>query len=258
MWTCVTNLTRSKGNEKDIARDLLLFITAYLPLYAGENLPKRLVPRQPAENGRTMVRQDLHVIGHSLGAQSAMLIAAHAPDVFASLTVFDPAMIPNGPIREAFTKYPKDVLCTNLKFKYPNRESLLAGIRKNRRTKGWDERVVQLFADYGAVIDASKGTAQLTANPRLEWALYYDQETPTQCYDRLRDIEVPLNVVMPARPFAVPKKMLERNLARNSNVIRLSWVPETTHQLPFEKIEECTGFVVAWLKDVTKDQRAKM
>lgn len=233
-------------------------MTAYLPVHPGEDLPAELIPRQSTSTtGPQPTRKNLHVVGHSLGAQSAILIAAHAPKLFSSLTMFDPAMIPDGKIRKAFTVLPKDTLCTNIKYTHSDRAALEADIRNNKRTKGWDERVVKLFVERGAVVNA-EGNLQLVAHPRLEWALYYDQETPTHCYDRLADVKVPLNAIMPSRPFAVPPKMLEAYLAAMPQRTQLTWIPNATHQVPFEKIHDCVGFLVSWLQSINLVQVAKL
>lgn len=102
------------GNEKDIARDILLFVTAFLPAVASQSLPVELLPRRPKPNNKNIARKNLHVVAYSLGAQAAMLVAAHAPNIFSSLSLIDPAMVPSGKISNMFTKLPKDVFCFNI------------------------------------------------------------------------------------------------------------------------------------------------
>ncbi|KAL2205659.1 hypothetical protein CC79DRAFT_1359549 [Sarocladium strictum] len=234
------------GNEKDITRDVLMFITGYLPLQAGQELPESLPFRRPQTARPQPVRPNLHVVAHSLGAQAAMLCAAHAPDLFASLTVMDPAMIPGGKIRDAYTKLPKDVFCTGLKPTYQNKEEVRSELKKNRRTRGWDDRVVEIFERKG-VVDDGQGKLKLAAHPRLEWALYYDKETPTHCYDRLTDISTPFNAIMPSKPFAVPPKVFKADVAKIGTKPQITWVPDTTHQLPFERVDECARLVADWI-----------
>lgn len=144
-----------------------------------------------------------------------------------------------------------------IRYTHANREALAEAIQSNRRTQGWDDRIKKIFVDRAAVT-ATDGTLRLTSHPRLEWALYYDQETPSHTYDRLADIRVPLNAIMPVRPFAVPAKMFEADVAKLPQKTRLTWIPKTTHQLPFERIDECTDLVVAWLDSVAGRQHAKL
>lgn len=248
---------RAQGNEKDIARDLLLFITSYLPLAPGGDIPYELEARTTNTVQSQPVRQDLHVIGHSLGAQSAILISAHAPDLFASLTIIDPAIIPNGKVLKAFQALPKDVLCTGLSYTYPNREALRQVIKKNRRTRGWDDRITNIFVERGT-IDNEDGSIRLVSHPQLEWALYYDQETPTHAYDRLSDLTVPLNAIMPSRPFAVPPKMFAADVGKLKQRTQVTWIEKATHQLPFEKVDECSDIVVKWLKIMDTARASKL
>ncbi|KAL6364200.1 hypothetical protein LRP88_02116 [Fusarium phalaenopsidis] len=213
------------ANEKDITRDLLLFITAYLPICPGGDLPKHLQPRKPTSQPRQHTRPNLHVVAHSLGAQAVMLASVHAPTVFESLTVIDPAMIPAGKINDAMAKLPKHVLCLGLPERFADRASVEKELRKNKRTRGWDERAVQMFAQHGVVPDEDGIGFRLVAHPRLEWALYYDKQTPAECYDRLTDINVPLQAIMPCKPFAVPPKMFEADVRKmkQETEIRLAY-----------------------------------
>ncbi|KAL2670249.1 hypothetical protein Neosp_014716 [[Neocosmospora] mangrovei] len=225
------------ANEKDITRDLLLFITAYLPICPGADLPKHLQPRRPTSQPRQATRPNLHVIAHSLGAQAAMLASVHAPTVFDSLTVIDPAMIPAGKINDAMAKLPKEVLCLGLPERFADLASVEKELRKNKRTRGWEERAVQIFAQHGVVPDESGIGFRLAAHPRLEWALYYDKQTPAECYDRLTDIKVPFQAIMPARPFAVPPKTFKADVRKMKQKTEVRWVEGTTHQILYEKMD---------------------
>ncbi|OAQ78550.1 alpha/beta hydrolase family domain-containing protein [Purpureocillium lilacinum] len=230
-------------NEKDITRDLLLFITAYLPLEPGQDLPDQLSPRLPTTSPDQPTRKHLHVIAHSLGAQAAILASAHAPTIFSSITVADPAMIPSGKINTAMAKLPKDIYCLNLPEQFPTRSSVEKELQVNKRTRGWDQRVSRVFAQHGVVPDDSGKGFRLAARPRLEWALYYDKQTPTECYDRLVDVAVPFHAIMPARPFAVPPAMFKTDVAKMKQKTRVRWLEGTTHQVLYEKMDAFGKFV---------------
>lgn len=247
------------GNEKDITRDLLMFVTGYLPVRPQDNLPESLPFRAPSLNGTQFTRPNLHVIAHSLGAQAAILSAAHAPKIFSSLSVMDPAMIPGGKIVEAFAKLPKELFCMQLEEQHSSLEDLIAALQANKRTCGWDARVATVFAEK-AVVQASDGSIRLIAQPRLEWALYYDKETPTHCYDRLKDVTTPFNAIMPTKPFAVPPKMFEADVATMEQATRITWLPKTTHQMPFERVDQCARLIAEWLYDRynAKDEKAHL
>ncbi|KAM0718765.1 hypothetical protein Q7P37_005836 [Cladosporium fusiforme] len=246
------------GGEKDIARDIMLFVTAYLPVNAGQDLPSELIPRSLSEGNLQLVRPNLHVVAHSMGAQSAMFIAAHAPELFASLTMFDPAVIPAGPIEEAYTHVPTEKFCKGLDYEHESRDSLVSQLKANRRTRSWDPRIKEIFAEH-STIPNSQGGLQTTAHPRLEWALYRNEKgTPSQCYSRFGDLKLPINAIMPARPFAVPAKMFEADLAKLPQKTRLTWVPNTTHQLPWERVDECAELVAAWLGEMSKGEKARL
>ncbi|KAJ4243851.1 hypothetical protein NW762_014731 [Fusarium torreyae] len=246
------------ANEKDITRDLLLFVTAYLPTCPGQDLPKHLQPRVPTSQSRQPTRQNLHVVAHSLGAQAAILASVHAPSIFSGMTVIDPAMIPAGKIKDAMAKLPKEVLCLGLPERFSNRESVGKELRKNKRTRGWDERAVRLFAQYGVVPDESGKGLRLAGHPRLEWALYYDKQTPTECYDRLADVSIPFQAIMPARPFAVPPKMFEADVRKIKQKTEVRWIQAATHQIVYEKMDACTGFVADWLTEMAGETKSRL
>lgn len=186
-----------------------------------------------------------------------MLVAIHAPDLFASLTLFDPAIVPGGPIQRKLVPVPKAAYCRGLDFQHESKSSLLSQLKRNKRTRSWDPRIMEIFAENG-LVEHPHGGLQLTAHPRLEWALYYDRATCTQCYDRFADLSLPLNAIMPARPFAVPAKMLEEDIGKLPGKTRLTWVPNSTHQLPFEHIDLCAELVAAWLRDLSQGAKAKL
>lgn len=187
-----------------------------------------------------------------------MLACVHAPTVFESLTVIDPAMIPAGKINDTMAKLPKELLCLGLLERFADRTSVEKELRKNKRTQGWDDRAVQMFTQYGVVPDESGKGFRLAAHPRLEWALYYDEQTPAECYDRLTDISVPLQAIMPSRPFAVPPNMFEADMRKMKQETEIRWVEGTTHQVVYEKMGPCTTFVADWLTRMAGEKRARL
>lgn len=245
------------GSQKDIARDILLFITAYMPLQARQDLPTELVPRPLQKQNQQLSRTNLHVIAHSMGAQAGMLIATHAPDLFASLTLFDPAMFPGGPLGKKLQSIPKSMYCRGLDFQHDSKSSLLSQLKSNKRTRSWDPRIQEIFAEHG-LVESPSGGLQLTAHPRLELALYFDGATSTQCYDRFADLALPLNAIMPNRPLAVPANMVEEDIGKLPGKTRLTWVPNSTHQLPLEHVDLCAELVAAWLRDLSQGEKAKL
>ncbi|PNP75774.1 hypothetical protein FNYG_10852 [Fusarium nygamai] len=244
------------ANEKDIVRDLLLFLTAYLPVQPCEELPKYVEPRKPTGQAQQPTRQNLHVFSHSLGAQAAILASVHAPNIFSSLMVVDPAMIPAGKINDAMTKLPKEIFCLGLKETFPDRKAVENALRENKRTRNWDQRAIRMFTQHG-VVPNQKGGVKLIAHPRLDWALWYDKQTPAECYDRFKDISVPLLAIMPKRPFAVPAKMFEADVGKLKGRVDVKWV-EGMHQVVYERMDDCVGFVGEWLGDIAGKKRAKL
>ncbi|ENH63245.1 hypothetical protein FOC1_g10009140 [Fusarium oxysporum f. sp. cubense race 1] len=223
---------------------------------AKANSPTSLC--NPSKSYRSIfnLRQNLHVFSHSLGAQAAILASVHAPNIFSSLMVVDPAMIPAGKINDAMTKLPKEIFCLGLKENFPDRNAVENALRENKRTRNWDERAIRMFTQHGLVPN-DKGGVKLIAHPRLDWALWYDKQTPAECYDRFRDISVPLLAIMPKRPFAVPAKMFEADVKKLKERVYVRWV-EGTHQVVYERMDDCVGFVGEWLGDIAGEKRAKL
>lgn len=236
------------GIEKDIARDLLIFLTSYLPLQAGQDLPFELPLRSfnYSERKAQPVRQNLHIIAHSMGGQASILACSHTPQIAKSLTLIDPAIIPPGKVLERYSKIDKKAFALGLRQHYTSMEDLQAEIRTHKRTKGWDERIQAIFCQRAGKKN-SDGSISLVAHPRLEWALYYDLQSPVNAFDRLTDIDIPINAIMPERPFAVPAKQFEEVFTAFSQRKKLSWIPKVTHQLPFEKIDQTSNLIADWL-----------
>ncbi|KAM6507130.1 hypothetical protein FALCPG4_018517 [Fusarium falciforme] len=115
-----------------------------------------------------------------------------------------------------------------------------------------------MFAQHGVVPDESGKGYRLAAHPRLEWALYYAKQTSAECYDRLADIKVPLQAIMPARPFAVPPKMFEADVRKMKQETEIRWVEGTTHQIVYENMGACTAFVADRLTNVAGEKRARL
>lgn len=113
-----------------------------------------------------------------------------------------------------------------------------------------------MFTQHG-VVPNQKGGVKLIAHPRLDWALWYDKQTPAECYDRFKDISVPLLAIMPKRPFAVPAKMFEADVGKLKGRVDVKWV-EGTHQVVYERMDDCVGFVGEWLGDIAGEKRAKL
>lgn len=96
-----------------------MFITAYLPLQPGQELPHRLPLRRPGTGPEPQpVRPNLHIIAHSMGGQASVLACAHAPGIAASLTLIDPAIIPPGKVLERYCKLDKKAYCLGLRRHY--------------------------------------------------------------------------------------------------------------------------------------------
>ena len=166
-------------------------------------------------------------------------------------------MVPAGSINDAMSKYPKDVLCLGLSEEYPDRNAVEKELHGNKRARHWDDRAIRAFSEYGVVPSDTTGF-RLLAHPRLEWALYYDKQTPAECYDRFTDISVPLHMIMPKRPFAVPAKMFQADVKKLNNKTQVRWVDGATHQIVYEKMDTCTEFLAHWLTEMVGKEKAHL
>ncbi|KAL3956527.1 hypothetical protein ACCO45_009373 [Purpureocillium lilacinum] len=186
---------------------------------------------------------DMPLCGETAKVNPIGYLYANEKDITRDLLLFITAHDSSGKINTAMGKLPKDIYCLNLPEQFPTRSSVEKELQVNKRTRGWDQRVSRVFAQHGVVPDESGKGFRLAARPRLEWALYYDKQTPTECYDRLVDVAVPFHAIMPARPFAVPPAMFKADVAKMKQKTRVRWLEGTTHQVLYEKMDAFGKFV---------------
>ncbi|CAO1639604.1 unnamed protein product [Sympodiomycopsis kandeliae] len=239
------------ADEKDSARDILAFVAMYLPTEVTSELPYRLQPRKIKKGDQPIqLRRDLFFLGHSLSAQGALLVSAHAPQLFRGLIVLDPPVVPAGKILGAFAKFPSDVFVVGLnESKVKDSESARELVQKSRRSQGWTSEAIEIFLHTGFRPD---GSWRLVMRPNNEYLTYHDKETPSHTFDRLRDVIRPLLWISPEKPFAIPAPLMPK-LLPGQQVVMMKGV---THSLPYEKPEPIAVEAAGWIaRQMLHDKR---
>lgn len=147
-------------DSNDYARDLLQFLTCYLPSAlestrheAAAPLPTVLPYAAPRSPARRLVG-----IGHSFGATSLLQSCVHLPDLFESLCVVEPILV-----REALADGARRVPLAKLTLlkpdEWPSRSAAMKSFAKDRMLSTWDTRVQSAFA-AGALCPIQTQTSQ--------------------------------------------------------------------------------------------------
>ncbi|PWN54245.1 alpha/beta-hydrolase [Violaceomyces palustris] len=140
-------------DSNDYARDLLLFLTCYLPgaLEASRGSP--LGPALAYSPPRLASRKVIG-LGHSFGATSLLQLGVHLPDLFESICVIEPILIRDALVEKG-RKIPLARFTLMKKASWSSREEARRDLVKDRTSSSWDPRVRDAFV-AGALCQGRK------------------------------------------------------------------------------------------------------
>ncbi|EPQ51885.1 hypothetical protein GLOTRDRAFT_123030 [Gloeophyllum trabeum ATCC 11539] len=212
---------------QDHARDILAFLTAYLPASpssTSSSLPTFL-PRVPAplsahraQHGYTS--RTLVAIGHSFGGCTTALAATARPALFSALVLVDPVIIPHG-------CYPPRTVRGLVRGALARREGWRSRAEARRVLDrspffaAWDPEALGVYVECGLVAQEGAGAGvRLKTSGVQEAILFTDTRVPAETFERLAALpaRVALHWVMPGRPAELGRReMGERCWRRRAN-----------------------------------------
>ncbi len=195
-------------------------------------------------------------VGHSLGAIVSMGASLRRPDLFRSLILLDPAIVPipeswlwNVAKRAGLSRYlPLARKTLRKRRRFPGRAELENHYRGKSMFSGWGEDYFQAFLEH-AFCQEEGGGVGLTVPAEVEAAIY--AQTPHCLHRGFSALTVPARLVLGGRsPYYTPR--LEGQLGRINPLLTLEVLPEQGHFLPMTSPEVVLDLVRAGF---TEDDR---
>ncbi|KLO12491.1 hypothetical protein SCHPADRAFT_921364 [Schizopora paradoxa] len=177
----------------DHSRDLLNFLLRYLPDSSASAPPHPVhLPRLPEEVGLERIKSGLAgrtliAIGHSFGGCTSTLAAVNAPNLFSSLVLVDPVIVPQ------YNDRTSDVLhlargAVQRRETWSSREEAHTLFRSSPFFGAWDPKVLELYVEHG--LAAEDNGVRLKMPGLQESVVFVDMQVSYETFellDRLDD-----------------------------------------------------------------------
>ncbi|KAF8622431.1 hypothetical protein AX15_007015 [Amanita polypyramis BW_CC] len=194
-------------------------------------------------------RRRLVGIGHSLGANTMLLIQEYEQLPFLSLIIIEPMVSPEGSQHLEDLKNKLIKSAKKREWGWNSREE--ARIHFMEKSK-WDRRVIDLYVDYGLRADPAANAPQdrvvLACTPEQEIAMYNDEEGSTKPVEVLNKIckTFPIHLILGKKPDLIPATVHQALVDPRSGRCYASteYIKGAGHLLPQKKPDEL-GFVIS-------------
>jgi pimeloyl-ACP methyl ester carboxylesterase len=174
------------------------------------------------------------VMGHSMGATVAALLAARYPALVARLVLVEPVvMVPEVIGREiAHPGVPSAAATRKRRAVWPDRASMVASYQGRGPFAHWEPALLARYAADG-VADRADGQVELKCPPALEAQMYYERSF-LDIWTALRAIACPTLLVYGSEARPYPRAPAEDVLAAIPGA-EIAYVPGAGHFLPQER-----------------------
>jgi pimeloyl-ACP methyl ester carboxylesterase len=150
-----------------------------------------------AELCRALALRDAVGVGHSMGGHSVALAAALAPEVFSSLVLIDPVILPEeqygrGPRAPHFARKRRN--------RWTSSQEMFERFADRDPFRRWDSAVLRDYCEYG-LLPAPDGDGFVLACPPEIEASIYENSTASDAniYPEIARVAVPVQVIRAAR-----------------------------------------------------------
>ncbi|PVG01633.1 hypothetical protein CPB86DRAFT_752949 [Serendipita vermifera] len=181
-------------NWLDNARDLIQFLSFYLPEDPGTLLPVCLEPL--AERIATeritkgfMRRQPLVAVGHSLGGTSTCRAAISMPHFFSDVILVDPVIY--SPHLPAVPQWQLDLLASAVgrRTEWPTRDAALRAFEQVPFFNQWHRGVLEAYVNFAMVEDKEKQCVRLKTSGYQEAVVFAESRVPLEVWDLLPKLD---------------------------------------------------------------------
>jgi lipase len=186
------------------------------------------------------------VMGHSMGATVAAVLAARSPTQVARLVLVEPVvMVPEVIGREiTLPGVPTAAGTRKRRAVWPDRPSMVASYQGRGPFAGWEPALLALYAAEGTV-ERADGQIELKCPPATEAEMYYERSF-LEIWPALRAIDCPTLLVYGAEPRPYPRAPVADVQAAIRGA-QLAYVPGTGHFLPQEQPAALAALVEPFL-----------
>lgn len=197
----------------------------------------------------------LFLIGHSLGAVVAYLIAAQHPELVQGLVMIDPVIFPRRFLLSVslmrrlglMKHFPIAKKARRRKYRFASREEAAERFLNGKGMfKTWDQSFIQAYLD--CALEYTPEACHLRCHPETEAQIF--SSVPSDVWRYAPDIKCPVLLLRGARSDTFSEEAAQK-LNKKIGNCRLLTISGTTHFLPMEKPDRCAGAILNFISQTT-------
>jgi pimeloyl-ACP methyl ester carboxylesterase len=200
-------------------------------------------------------------VGHSLGGHAITYAAATAPDLFASLVLVDPVILP----RESYAlPSPENQATLRRRNYFASSDEMFERFKTRPPFSSWQPRVLRDYCQFALRPKSASNSFELACSPEVESAIYLTANAPdANLYDLLPSIAIPVLLIRSAQTkdgasSARTESPTAPNLIsffeRGTELI----AKDNSHFIPMESPERMANWIrLALLKTINSTESAR-
>jgi lipase len=183
-------------------------------------------------------------VGHSIGGHAVTLAAARQPNLFASLLLIDPVILP----REMYVGVVDlNHFAARRRNQWNSPDEMFERFKDRPPFNGWNPAVLRDYVDYGLLPDPASDGFVLACAPEFE-AASYNYGTATNIYPEIATLQIPVTILRAHRSSdnfvmnmtdSPTAPDLAAQFAHGTDV----YLPDHSHFIPMEAPELVAEYV---------------